>query len=226
MASSARPQAHLVGGWTRSESGSAPVASAAVDIYTRKGDDGTTGLLYGGRVGKGSPQTEAYGEVDEVQAVIGVARAHSEPGGELDAILVGIQRDLWVLMADLATGRANRAKLSAGTTLVTPDMVTHLEGLIDEVGTRFEAPDRVRHPRRDRARRPPRRGPHRGAPGRAPGGGPPRSQRRRPGLPQPPVRPVLDARPLAGGHLADRARLVTPAHPVAAPRPRSRPAPT
>lgn len=111
-----------------------------MDIYTRKGDDGTTGLLYGGRVAKDAPQTDAYGEVDEVQAVLGVARAHSEPGGELDGLLIGLQRDLWVLMADLATGRSNRSKLSAGTTLVTPEMVTRLEDLIDEVGTRFEAP--------------------------------------------------------------------------------------
>lgn len=117
-----------------------PVASAAVDIYTRKGDDGTTGLLYGGRVAKTSSQTEAYGEVDEVQAVLGVARAHTEPGGELDGILIAIQRDLWVLMADLATGRRNRDKLTAGTTLVTPEMVTHLEELIDEIATRFAAP--------------------------------------------------------------------------------------
>lgn len=109
-------------------------------IYTRRGDDGTTGLLFGGRVAKDSPRPEAYGQVDEVQATIGLARAHAEPGGELDIILTGIERDLWVLMADLATDEANRHKLSAGTTLVTEDMTTALELLIDDVGERFEAP--------------------------------------------------------------------------------------
>ncbi len=118
----------------------APVASAVVKIYTRKGDDGTTGLLYGGRVGKDSPRPEAYGQVDEVQAVLGLARAHAPQGEELDRILTGIQRDLWVLMADLATDAPNRDKLSPGTTLVTPEMVTPLEALIDEVATRFEPP--------------------------------------------------------------------------------------
>ena len=109
-------------------------------IYTRKGDDGTTGLLFGGRVGKDSARPETYGQVDEVQAVIGVARAHAPRGEELDEILTGIQRDLWVLMADMATDGPNREKLVAGTTLVTPEMVAPLEELIDEVATRFEPP--------------------------------------------------------------------------------------
>src|SRR5690606_2537738 len=70
-----------------------------VKIYTRKGDDGTTGLLFGGRVRKDDPAPTAYGEVDEAQASIGVARAHVERGSELDRLLVSIERDLWVLMA-------------------------------------------------------------------------------------------------------------------------------
>ena len=83
-----------------------------VKIYTRKGDDGTTGLLFGGpRVAKDSPVIEANGVVDEAQAVIGVARAEAAPGGELDALLVGVERDLWVLMAEVATAPANRRKL-------------------------------------------------------------------------------------------------------------------
>jgi len=111
-----------------------------VKVYTRKGDDGTTGLLYGGRVPKDSARPETYGQVDELQAFLGVARAHAEPGGELDRVLVGIERDLWVLMADLATDEANRHKLSPGATLTTEEMVTALERLIDDVSGRFEAP--------------------------------------------------------------------------------------
>lgn len=109
-------------------------------IYTRKGDDGTTGLLYGGRVTKDSEFPAAYGTVDEAQAMLGVARAHAERGGELDLLLIGLERDLWVLMAELATDAANRHKLSPGQSLVTDDMVTALETHIDDLSGRFELP--------------------------------------------------------------------------------------
>jgi cob(I)alamin adenosyltransferase len=109
-------------------------------IYTRKGDDGTTGLLFGGRVAKDAPAPTAYGEVDEAQAVIGMARAESERGSELDELLVGVERDLWVLMSELATLPENREKLTAGATLVTPEMVGALEASIDEISARFEPP--------------------------------------------------------------------------------------
>jgi cob(I)alamin adenosyltransferase len=112
-----------------------------VRIYTRKGDDGTTGLLYGGpRVAKNSPVIEANGVVDEAQAVIGLARAEAEPGGELDTLLVEIEHDLWVLMAEVATAPANRRKLVEGKSLVTPAMVAALEGQIDALNERFEMP--------------------------------------------------------------------------------------
>ena len=87
-------------------------------VYTKKGDDGTTGLFYGGRVAKDSELPTAYGSVDEAQAVIGLARAHAT--GELDDMLVAILRDLWVLMAELATLPENRGKLEPGATAVTP----------------------------------------------------------------------------------------------------------
>lgn len=109
-------------------------------IYTRKGDDGTTGLLYGGRVPKDSARPVAYGTVDEAQAALGVARAGCERGGELDQILIGLEHDLWVLMAELATAPGNRRKLTAGKNLVTPDMVTGLEERIDDVTARFDQP--------------------------------------------------------------------------------------
>ena len=109
-------------------------------IYTRKGDDGTTGLLYGGRVSKDSELPHAYGAVDEAQAVMGIARAHADRGSELDELLIGLERDLYVLMAELATDPGNRHKLAAGQTLVTADMVEVLEHQIDDIGTRFEAP--------------------------------------------------------------------------------------
>jgi cob(I)alamin adenosyltransferase len=111
-----------------------------VRIYTRKGDDGTTGLLFGGRVRKDAPQPAAYGEVDEAQAALGLARAECERGSELDELLVRLERDLWVLMAELATAPDNRHKLQPGTSLVTAEMVAALEPVIDDLTARFEPP--------------------------------------------------------------------------------------
>ena len=109
-------------------------------IYTRKGDDGTTGLLFGGRVRKDSPRPAAYGEVDEAQAVLGLARAECARGSELDELLIRLERDLWVLMAELATAPENVHKLEPGTSLVTAEMVAALEPVIDDLTARFEPP--------------------------------------------------------------------------------------
>lgn len=108
-----------------------------VKIYTKTGDDGTTGLLFGGRVSKDSPVMQINGTVDEAQAAMGVARAEVEPGSELDALLTGLERDLYVLMAEVATDQSNRSKLKAGSTQVSPEMVetveAHIDGLIDRI---------------------------------------------------------------------------------------------
>ena len=171
-----------------------------VKIYTRKGDDGTTGLLYGGRVAKSSAAIEVNGAVDEAQATLGLARAEAEPGSELDDLLLDLERDLWVLMAELATAPENRHKLTAGASLVTPEMVGALEVRIDALDRALRDADRVR-----RAGAEPRlgcagRGPHGGAAGRA---GLHRSNLHarltgRP-LPQPAVGPPVDHGALAGG---------------------------
>ena len=109
-------------------------------LYTGKGDDGTTGLLYGGRVRKDSPAIEANGAIDEAQAFVGLARAEAERESELDRLLIGVERDLWVLMAELATQAENRHKLVPGASLVTAEMVVALEGIVDGLGARFEMP--------------------------------------------------------------------------------------
>jgi cob(I)alamin adenosyltransferase len=106
-------------------------------IYTRRGDDGTTGLLYGGRVAKDSDLIEANGAVDEAQAALGLVRSEVEKGSELDDLLVGLARDLYVLMAELATAGENRHKLKPGVTMVTEDMVRALEVHIDDLSGRF-----------------------------------------------------------------------------------------
>jgi cob(I)alamin adenosyltransferase len=113
---------------------------AAPRIYTRRGDDGTTGLLYGGRVPKDSWRIDLNGVVDEAQAAIGVARAETPAGTEVNDRLTTLARDLYVLMAEVATAPENRRKLQAGSSLVTPDMVAALEAGIDDLLARFDMP--------------------------------------------------------------------------------------
>ena len=72
-------------------------------IYTRTGDDGRTRLASGAAVSKTDPRVEAYGAVDELNAVLGVARLHSGQNDRIDAMLARIQNELFDLCADLAT---------------------------------------------------------------------------------------------------------------------------
>ncbi|MGH2813449.1 MAG: cob(I)yrinic acid a,c-diamide adenosyltransferase [Actinomycetota bacterium] len=103
----------------------------SLKIYTKRGDDGTTGLLYGGRVPKDDPATDAYGTTDEAVAVIGLARALGPRAEGLPDRLLRIQRDLFVVGAELATAPENAAKLKVGLSKVTPGMVEWLEEQID-----------------------------------------------------------------------------------------------
>jgi len=109
-------------------------------IYTKAGDDGTTGLFYGGRVRKDSELPTAYGTVDEAQAVLGLARAAAGGGSAIDELLVPIMRDLYVLMAELATLPENRSKLVPGASSVTAEMVVALEAIIDRLDGEFTHP--------------------------------------------------------------------------------------
>ncbi len=102
-------------------------------IYTRKGDDGTTGLFFGGRVAKDSTGPVAYGDVDEAGACIGLARAETELDSPLNAELLRLQRALFIVGAELATAPDNRSKLVAGETKVTADMVADIEAAIDRI---------------------------------------------------------------------------------------------
>jgi cob(I)alamin adenosyltransferase len=111
-----------------------------VKIYTKRGDDGTTGLLYGGRVRKDSAAPRAYGAVDEAQAFLGLARAQAAAGSELDDILIELARHLWVLMAELALNPDRRERGRPDQTRVTAEMVGRLESLIDDVAARLVMP--------------------------------------------------------------------------------------
>jgi len=98
-------------------------------IYTRRGDDGTTGLFHGGRVPKDATGPEAYGTVDEAVAMLGAARAAAE-----DAVageILAIQRELFVVAAELATAHENQHKLEDGVSRVAGDMIESLEMRID-----------------------------------------------------------------------------------------------
>lgn len=113
--------------------GGAPLAGAYpsfVRIYTKTGDDGSTGLLYGGRISKADPAAEAYGSVDEAVAALGLARSLSRDPGVAPTIL-RLQRELFVVGAELASNPSERARLQPGVSLVTPGMVDDLERLID-----------------------------------------------------------------------------------------------
>ena len=99
-------------------------------IYTKKGDDGSTGLLYGGRVPKDDPRTDAYGTLDEAVSCLGLARA----GGlveRVEAIVVRLQREMFVVGAQLATAAANQEKLQEGVSKVSPAMALEAERDID-----------------------------------------------------------------------------------------------
>ncbi len=109
-------------------------------VYTRQGDDGTTGLLYGGRVPKDSALPRAYGAVDEAQAALGLVRAEAAPRSELGQLVTRLASELWVLMAELATDPDNHQKLQPGVSRVTAEMVGQLETDIDHLSTLFEPP--------------------------------------------------------------------------------------
>ena len=100
-------------------------------IYTRGGDTGETGLVDGSRVSKANPRVDAYGDVDELNALLGLARARTL-GADLDALVERIQRDLFALGARLADPRATSTG-GPGKTALGQDDVTRLEHAIDRL---------------------------------------------------------------------------------------------
>jgi cob(I)alamin adenosyltransferase len=109
-------------------------------IYTTTGDDGTTGRLHGGRISKADAATEASGAIDEAVAALGVARALERDAGLADELL-GLQRALFVVGADLATNPEARGRLQPGVSLVTDEMVAALEARIDALVAEHPLPN-------------------------------------------------------------------------------------
>jgi cob(I)alamin adenosyltransferase len=111
-----------------------------VKIYTRKGDDGSTGLWYGGRVSKSSSRPEAYGSVDEAASALGLCRAAAMSDREVYLDILRIQNELFVAGAELATAPEAAGRLEEGVSKVTGAMVERLESDIDRYMSRVELP--------------------------------------------------------------------------------------
>ena len=110
-------------------------------IYTKKGDDGTTSLWYGGRVAKSDPRTEAYGAVDEAGSALGLARALCGPDeAEIAGDILSLQNSLFIAGAELATAPAASDRLEDGVTRVTDAMADELDGVIDRYMDRVTLP--------------------------------------------------------------------------------------
>ena len=112
-----------------------------VKIYTKKGDDGSTSLWYGGRVPKHHGRTEAYGALDEACSQLGVARALcGAEEAELAGDILRLQDDLFVAGAELATAPEASERLEDGVSRTTAAMVAELEEAIDRYMARVELP--------------------------------------------------------------------------------------
>ena len=106
-------------------------------IYTRTGDDGTTGLGDGQRRRKDDARVEAYGAVDETNACIGLARLHTAAHPEIEAMLIRIQNDLFDLGADLATPETGKP-LGYEPLRIVASQVDRLEADIDLLNARLQ----------------------------------------------------------------------------------------
>jgi cob(I)alamin adenosyltransferase len=106
-------------------------------IYTKTGDAGDTGLFGGGRVGKDHPRVEAYGDVDELNATLGLVRA-LEPMPRIDEVVVPIQRDLFSIGALLATPDRDKMRASLEKARIDDTRIRELELAIDQCETELE----------------------------------------------------------------------------------------
>jgi cob(I)alamin adenosyltransferase len=107
-----------------------------MSIATKTGDDGSTGLMYNRRVSKCHPRVEAYGVVDELNAALGLARA-SAPNRAQNLRLEGIQKDIVILMGELATQAEDLPRYSKdGFAVVTGDLTAKLDVIVGEIEAR------------------------------------------------------------------------------------------
>ncbi len=107
--------------------------------FNKRGDEGETSLLYGGRVLKSNPRCEAYGTIDEAVAALGLAR-NLVKQEKVKTTILGIQKELFTVGAELATEVESYDKLLSHFQPVTEEMAEELEKLIDEVEAEVEMP--------------------------------------------------------------------------------------
>ncbi len=107
--------------------------------FNKRGDKGETSLFLGPRIPKSDPHCEAYGTIDEAVAVIGLARALSQDQKTKD-MLLGVQKDLFVLAGELATPPEAHDKLAGRYPVITSGDVQRLEGLINDLEQRVKMP--------------------------------------------------------------------------------------
>lgn len=100
-------------------------------IYTKTGDEGDTGLFGGGRVSKDHPRVSAYGDIDELNAVIGMARS-VEMMPRIDEVLAPVQRDLFALGALLATPDLEKMKEQLSKARISDARIAQMEQAIDD----------------------------------------------------------------------------------------------
>lgn len=114
-------------------------AAMAIKIYTKSGDAGETGLLFGGRVAKNDPRCEAYGEADFATSAMGLARALSQDE-RVKEILLQAQREMFTLSGELATDADNYERYKANFHAISAANVDALEALIDELSAQVQLP--------------------------------------------------------------------------------------
>lgn len=104
-----------------------------MSIATKTGDGGTTGLMYNRRVSKCDPRVEAYGSVDELNAAIGMARASTADAAQ-NSRLEGIQRDLVIVMGELATKVEDLPRyVKDGFSVVTNELTAKIDVIVREI---------------------------------------------------------------------------------------------
>ncbi len=108
-------------------------------MYTRRGDQGETGLLYGGRVSKTDPRCEAYGDLDEGVSAMGLARSLSTRE-DVKQILLSLQKDAFIVGGELATDILQYDKFRKHFNPITSEMVEDLEKTTDEISSKVELP--------------------------------------------------------------------------------------
>ena len=108
-------------------------------VYTRSGDDGETGLLFGGRVSKTDLRCEAYGSTDQAVSAMGLARALSKDD-YVQKILLQVQKEMFIVGSELSTTVENYSLFTKNFNAITSEMVKRIENLIDELDDEIDLP--------------------------------------------------------------------------------------